>query len=465
MCILSSSIGCDYFLQLHFINDKERREMSKNILRFGIIIYLTIMGVANGSVTPRDSIPERAIEIHSKVYVCEEWEAEPPIDKVATLLGKDATANWLDISQWITPVHLAQGFVDIIVTAGIGQIQGIEKPGWYMRGDADDQGEQDIRALCSGVFYDLIDLDFKTTTGNVFEQSAEDSQYVILRFGLPPVIGNYYKIYIGKGSVGLASTFSEYTDSCQVKFYLWPLDAGLYACPDLSDVAISYEVLTPVRRVLVNTLITFDCSRSISMDFDTLWVDTTIELIDTTFSSENITLYELDTDNNFNPGVDVTSDKPFLSYIYRTSGLKKVVLTVRDDSNNASRSNGNPRVTISSNPLPLWVEVIDSISNLPDYTSNVSKLYQCAPQPYIPSECPVTNIKYMITSPSYLTIKVYTFSGDLVKTLVDEPKSAGEWITTWDGRNKHGQEVGAGIYFCVMESGNFRKIERMVMIR
>lgn len=447
--------------------------MNKKILRFGIMIYLTIAGGANGSVTPRDSIPEGAIEIHSKVYVCEEWEAEPPIDKVATLLGDDATANWLDISQWITPAHLAQGFIDIIVTVGIGEIAGVDKPGWYMRGDADDQGEKDMRALCSGAFYDLIDLDFKTTTGYIFvEESAEDGQYVILRFGLPPVIGNYYKIYIGEGSVGLLSTYSEYTDSCQVKFYLWPIHTGLYACPDLLDVPISHEVPTPVRRVLVNTLITFDCSRSISMDLDTIWVDTTIlgvdttiAVIDTTYGSENITLYELDADNNFNPGVDVTSDKPFLSYIYRTAGLKKVVLTVRDNSDNASRSNGDPCVTISSNPLPLWVDVVDSISDMPDYTSKVPKLYQCAPQPYIPAECPATNIKYRITSSGNVTIKIYTFSGDLVKTLVDEPKSAGEWVTTWNGRNKHGQEVGAGIYFCVMEVGNFRKIERMVMIR
>jgi len=439
--------------------------MNKKILGFGIIIYLVVAGGANGLVTPRDSIPAGAIEIYSKVYVCEEWEAEPPIDKVANLLGKDATANWLNISQWITPAHLAQGFIDVIVTVGIGEIPGVDQPGWYMRGDADDQGEQDMRALCSGAFYDLIDLDFKTTTGNIFEKPAGDGQYVVLRFGLPSVIGNYYRIYIGKGSVGLASTFLEYTDSCEVKFYLWPLDAGLYACSDLSDIPISYGGPTPVRKVLVNTLITFDCSRSISMDFDTIRVDTTILGVDTTYSNEGITLYELDTDNNFNPGADVTDNEPFLSYIYRTTGLKKVILTVRDDSGYVSRSNGDPRVFVSSSPLPLWVEVVDSISNLADSIGEDSKLYQCAPQPYIPAQCPVTNIKYRIASPAYVTIKVYTFSGDLVKTLVDETKDAGEWVTTWDGRNKDGEEIGAGIYFCVMEAGKFRKIERMVVIR
>jgi hypothetical protein len=159
----------------------------------------------------------------------------------------------------------------------------------------------------------------------------------------------------------------------------------------------------------------------------------------------------------------VASDKPFIFYTYHTTGLKKVVLTVHDDRGYASRSNGDVCVVASSNPLPLWVEVLDSIADLGD--SEKPRLYQCAPHPYIPAQCPVANIKYRIISPAHVTIKIYTFSGDLVKTLVDEPKNAGEWVATWDGRNEDRQKAGAGIYFCFMEAGNFRKIERMVMIR
>jgi len=428
------------------MNNKERRKMNKKILGLGIIICLGIAGGANGSVTPRDTIPERAIEIYSKAYTCEKREASS--NKVKGLLEGDATVNWVNISQWITPAHLAQGFIDIILSLKIGEISGVDKPKWYMYGDADDGGDNDINAHGNGMFYDLIDPDFKSAPReNIFATDAKDGEYVILRFGLPPVIGDEYKIHIGKGSVRFVLSYltPTYTDSCVVGLYLVPPDTGVYPCPDLPDVPVSYKGGISIRRVLVNTPITFDCSRS----FDN--------------SGGNITLYELDADNNVNPGIDVASDKPFIPYTYHTTGLKKVVLAVHDDSGYASRSNGDVCVAVSSNPLPLWVEVLDTITDLGD--SEKPRLYQCAPHPYIPAQCPVANIKYRIVSPAYVTIKIYTFSGDLVKTLVDEPKNAGEWVATWDGLNEDGQKAGAGIYFCFMEAGNFKKIERMVMIK
>ncbi len=45
-------------------------------------------------------------------------------------------------------------------------------------------------------------------------------------------------------------------------------------------------------------------------------------------------------------------------------------------------------------------------------------------------------------------IEIYSLAGQLIKTLVEEEKSAGRFRTFWDGLNNYGQQVSSGIYLC-----------------
>ena len=45
------------------------------------------------------------------------------------------------------------------------------------------------------------------------------------------------------------------------------------------------------------------------------------------------------------------------------------------------------------------------------------------------------------------TLKIYNIQGQLVRTLVDEEKLAGDYRIIWDGKDNSGKEVSSGIYF------------------
>lgn len=400
-----------------------------------------------GAVTPQGPLPEGVEEIYaSENYTCKLKEAGPTLYKAISELGDSRTVNWVDISSRIRPYHLAQGFIDILLTVDMHEIEEVTLPKWYMLGDSDQENESDIRAFCNGVFYDLIDTDFKSVTGNVFTRDAKTEEYIILRFEVPQRIGDYYKIFIGKGAVGITATESSYTDSCRVKLYLAPPVSNVYACCDLLDVPITYENGEPLRQIFVNTPVTFDGSRSIDI------------------AGGQIVQYAFDFDNNINPGVDVVDINPLVTHSYSTPGLRKVVLSVSSE-NGSSTSDGELSGVNSDNPnfnpLPLWVEVVG-----PSAEEKVVQLYQCAPHPFIPAQYPETQIKYMVPSSCRVTIKLYTFSGNLVRTLIDnEEKFPGEWVTTWDGTNEDREKVGSGIYFCQMEAGESRTIKNIVLIK
>jgi hypothetical protein len=60
------------------------------------------------------------------------------------------------------------------------------------------------------------------------------------------------------------------------------------------------------------------------------------------------------------------------------------------------------------------------------------------------------------------TIKIYDFLGKLVRT-IEVNNSNG--IAKWDIKNDHGEKVGSGIYFCVIEDGRGKKIEKIAIIK
>lgn len=89
------------------------------------------------------------------------------------------------------------------------------------------------------------------------------------------------------------------------------------------------------------------------------------------------------------------------------------------------------------------------------------RLGQNFPNPFNP----VTTIRFDMKEKNHVSVKVYSAAGQLVKTLVDCVKDAGAYEIPWDGRNNDGSRVASGIYFYRMETRNFIRTRKMVLVR
>jgi len=84
---------------------------------------------------------------------------------------------------------------------------------------------------------------------------------------------------------------------------------------------------------------------------------------------------------------------------------------------------------------------------------NLSQNY---PNPFNPS----TSIHYAISSPQFVTIKVYDLLGKEIVTLVNEEKPAGNYEVEFNAAN-----LPSGIYFYRIKAGNFIETKKMVLLR
>jgi hypothetical protein len=85
------------------------------------------------------------------------------------------------------------------------------------------------------------------------------------------------------------------------------------------------------------------------------------------------------------------------------------------------------------------------------------KLEQNYPNPFNPS----TQIKFALPQNTFVSVKVYSIAGELVSTLVNnEFRTAGYYEVLFDGTNH-----ASGVYFYIIEAGNFRNSKKMVLIK
>jgi hypothetical protein len=90
-------------------------------------------------------------------------------------------------------------------------------------------------------------------------------------------------------------------------------------------------------------------------------------------------------------------------------------------------------------------------------------LYQNYPNPFNPE----THIKFSVGGvvSAHVSLKVYNVAGQLVKTLVDEDKSAGEYNQTWNGKNENNEDVASGVYFYKLKISDYVETKKMVLLR
>ena len=89
-------------------------------------------------------------------------------------------------------------------------------------------------------------------------------------------------------------------------------------------------------------------------------------------------------------------------------------------------------------------------------------LHQNYPNPFNP----MTTIRYTLPERGSVQLLIYDELGRLVRKLVDEAQTVGEYAVVWDGKNSRGQRVASGTYFYTLKVGNNTLIsKRMLMIK
>ena len=78
---------------------------------------------------------------------------------------------------------------------------------------------------------------------------------------------------------------------------------------------------------------------------------------------------------------------------------------------------------------------------------------------------PTTTINYDLPQDGSVRLIIYDVMGREVTRLVNGFTPAGYHSVRWDARNKMGENVSAGVYFYHLQSGNFVKTQKMVLLK
>jgi hypothetical protein len=105
-------------------------------------------------------------------------------------------------------------------------------------------------------------------------------------------------------------------------------------------------------------------------------------------------------------------------------------------------------------------EVCGPIEVYVEQAPAICRVYQSHPNP----ADPVCTIRYELTKPGRMSLKVFDVRGSLVRILVEEWREPGVYSELWDGRRDDGSELPSGVYIYRYEVGDFAATRKMVLL-
>ena len=88
-------------------------------------------------------------------------------------------------------------------------------------------------------------------------------------------------------------------------------------------------------------------------------------------------------------------------------------------------------------------------------------LAQNYPNPFNPE----TTIRFELHAEGAMRLEVYNLSGQVVRTLVDEYRSAGRYSVVWDGTDAAGRGLASGVYLYRIVAGEFAQTRKLILMR
>jgi hypothetical protein len=106
--------------------------------------------------------------------------------------------------------------------------------------------------------------------------------------------------------------------------------------------------------------------------------------------------------------------------------------------------------------LPTKVDVIQNISQPSD-----PYLYPSYPNPFNSA----TTIQYDLPEPMKVNIAIYNLLGQKIKGIENKFQQAGTHTIHWNGSDQQGNPVSSGLYFCQMDSKDFKRSVKLLLLR
>jgi flagellar hook assembly protein FlgD len=79
---------------------------------------------------------------------------------------------------------------------------------------------------------------------------------------------------------------------------------------------------------------------------------------------------------------------------------------------------------------------------------------------------PTTNIAFRLPETSDVSIQIYGIQGNLVRELaLNQSFEAGDHFVSWDATDNNGQQVASGMYVYLFTAGNYKKTEKMLLLK
>ncbi len=91
----------------------------------------------------------------------------------------------------------------------------------------------------------------------------------------------------------------------------------------------------------------------------------------------------------------------------------------------------------------------------------VTQLNGAYPNPFNPS----TTISFDIAEKTNVTIDIFNIKGQKVKSLVNQEIAQGRHSVIWNGLDNNHKRVATGVYFYIMQAGQYTQINKMLMMK
>ena len=92
---------------------------------------------------------------------------------------------------------------------------------------------------------------------------------------------------------------------------------------------------------------------------------------------------------------------------------------------------------------------------------SVYSLSQNYPNPFNSS----TAINFSLKEKGTVTLKIYNLQGQLIRTIVNEEKSEGNYTAIWDGIDESGNKVASNVYLYTLQINEFKQTKKLIFLK
>lgn len=151
------------------------------------------------------------------------------------------------------------------------------------------------------------------------------------------------------------------------------------------------------------------------------------------------------------------------------SGIYRGKVYVKENDDTANLRTDDIYQTIRVNPSGDSIKIISNIDTTKKFEiiynkkgiANSKLPFLLIPHPSLFSPL----IKYRVPHRSWVKIKIYNIMGRCVRSLVDEYQESGYHQIIWNLKSDRNERLPSGIYFCIIQAGKYRTVEKTVILK